>query len=72
MDQQDSIEWELFRQQQGDATAWFKRLSRDRAHLEHLSSSALKAFFSIGAAWDLSTEEKRTLLGGINRAPYQT
>src|SRR5215510_11318868 len=37
---------------------------------EHLGSTALTAFFNIAAAWDLSAEEERALLGSPPRSTF--
>jgi len=37
-------------------------------HLTDVSSAALRTFFRVAAAWDLSVEEQLTLLGGPSRS----
>lgn len=37
---------------------------------EHLAGPALRTFFRIAEAWGLSSEEARTLLGGLPRSTY--
>jgi hypothetical protein len=37
-------------------------------HLTDVSGAALRTFFRIAAAWDLSVEEQLTLLGGPSRS----
>jgi hypothetical protein len=41
-----------------------------RAERERLSPAALKAFFSIVAAWKVRDEDARGLLGGVSHGPY--
>ena len=47
------------------ATPDHSQSERDR-----LSGPGIRAFFNLGEAWDLSTEDQRRLLGGISRSTY--
>ena len=42
----------------------------DRAQRERLSSSALKGFFKLAAAWSLRDEDARELLGGLSASSF--
>jgi len=41
-----------------------------RVERERLSTSALKAFFTIAARWQVRDEDARGLLGGVSNGPY--
>jgi hypothetical protein len=38
--------------------------------LERLSGPAIRAFFNLADAWNLTTEEQRALLGGVSRSTF--
>jgi hypothetical protein len=42
----------------------------DRAQRERLSSSALKGFFQLAAAWQVRDEDARELLGGLSSSAF--
>jgi hypothetical protein len=43
-----------------------------RSEREHLSESALKAFFKLSEHWGIRDEDARVLLGGVSNGPYYT
>jgi hypothetical protein len=47
-----------------------KTASQSKFKPEHLGSTALTAFFNIAAAWDLSADDERTLLGSPPRSTF--
>jgi hypothetical protein len=44
--------------------------SQSRFKPEHLGATALAAFFSIAAAWNLTADDERTLLGSPPRSTF--
>ncbi len=46
------------------------KTAQPRFHPEHLGATALTAFFNIAAAWNLSADDERTLLGSPPRSTF--
>jgi hypothetical protein len=47
-----------------------KTAAQPKFEPEHLGATALTAFFNIAAAWDLSADDERTLLGSPPRSTF--